>query len=126
MCRSPVAQLVEQAAVNRWVAGSSPARGASTRVEGRRLLPGFCPHPDRGRGADTHSNPAGDSSGARFAQATYCEGHRLPANLTKRSRTRRPLLSTGAVALRAWLEPRVQNIVVGSRGDEETPTVRRF
>lgn len=25
---SPVAQLVEQAAVNRWVAGSSPARGA--------------------------------------------------------------------------------------------------
>ena len=26
--RSPVAQLVEQAAVNRWVAGSSPARGA--------------------------------------------------------------------------------------------------
>lgn len=26
---SPVAQLVEQAAVNRWVAGSSPARGAN-------------------------------------------------------------------------------------------------
>ncbi len=26
---SPVAQLVEQAAVNRWVAGSSPARGAT-------------------------------------------------------------------------------------------------
>ena len=26
--RSPVAQSVEQAAVNRWVAGSSPARGA--------------------------------------------------------------------------------------------------
>jgi hypothetical protein len=25
---SPVAQSVEQAAVNRWVAGSSPARGA--------------------------------------------------------------------------------------------------
>src|SRR5579871_3430818 len=33
ICRSPVAQLVEQAAVNRWVAGSSPARGASTRAE---------------------------------------------------------------------------------------------
>src|SRR5690242_19355479 len=28
--RSPVAQLVEQAAVNRWVAGSSPARGAKS------------------------------------------------------------------------------------------------
>src|SRR5690242_16257052 len=27
--RSPVAQQVEQAAVNRWVAGSSPARGAN-------------------------------------------------------------------------------------------------
>jgi hypothetical protein len=26
---SPVAQSVEQAAVNRWVAGSSPARGAT-------------------------------------------------------------------------------------------------
>ena len=27
--RSPVAQQVEQAAVNRWVAGSNPARGAT-------------------------------------------------------------------------------------------------
>src|SRR4051794_38189784 len=35
MCRSPVAQLVEQAAVNRWVAGSSPARGANFRATGR-------------------------------------------------------------------------------------------
>src|SRR5690242_2422319 len=34
--RSPVAQLVEQAAVNRWVAGSSPARGA-------KLLKGLSP-----------------------------------------------------------------------------------
>ena len=32
--RSPVAQLVEQAAVNRWVAGSSPARGASFGAAG--------------------------------------------------------------------------------------------
>jgi hypothetical protein len=33
--RSPVAQLVEQAAVNRLVAGSSPARGATleTRLD---------------------------------------------------------------------------------------------
>ena len=44
-CRSPVAQLVEQAAVNRFVAGSSPARGASNYREtagpkdGERLGP---------------------------------------------------------------------------------------
>ena len=43
--RSPVAQLVEQAAVNRLVAGSSPARGAiqpffATRA--RRELPWAC------------------------------------------------------------------------------------
>jgi hypothetical protein len=30
---SPVAQLVEQAAVNRWVAGSSPARGAKLPID---------------------------------------------------------------------------------------------
>ena len=39
-CRfSPIAQLVEQAAVNRWVLGSSPSRGACRlrRVPGRDL-----------------------------------------------------------------------------------------
>jgi hypothetical protein len=35
---SPVAQLVEQAAVNRWVAGSSPARGANFLKSNRRAF----------------------------------------------------------------------------------------
>ena len=34
---SPVAQLAEQAAVNRWVVGSSPTRGASSN-KGNRML----------------------------------------------------------------------------------------
>ncbi len=41
--RSPVAQLVEQAAVNRLVAGSSPARGAT--VGGRRPAQTSLPNP---------------------------------------------------------------------------------
>ena len=35
---SPVAQQVEQAAVNRWVAGSSPARGATQNQRLRQYL----------------------------------------------------------------------------------------
>ncbi len=39
--RSPVAQLVEQAAVNRLVAGSSPARGAKSQKSCKRRFGGF-------------------------------------------------------------------------------------
>ena len=67
-CRSPVAQLVEQAAVNRWVAGSSPARGASTRTEADNL-PDLSPSSSKGgAGAVRHSTSAGDTTGAQFAR----------------------------------------------------------
>ena len=40
--RSPVAQLAEQVAVNHWVAGSSPARGAISCGNTFILLHDFC------------------------------------------------------------------------------------
>ena len=46
---SAIAQLVEQAAVNRWVAGSSPARGANLRICRAALAaPRGCRHEGRG------------------------------------------------------------------------------
>jgi hypothetical protein len=40
-CYSSVAQLVEQTTVNRWVAGSSPARGAILRLSRAPALARF-------------------------------------------------------------------------------------
>ena len=49
-CVSPVAQLVEQTTVNRWVASSSLARGAIPRPVSHTVFSGYLsPHgvPDR-------------------------------------------------------------------------------
>src|SRR4029078_2496157 len=82
MCRSPVAQLVEQAAVNRWVAGSSPARGAS--FTGSRPVGGAMLSRSIGQGP-SHQNreesaapyPSGDARGyiSTIVNRTSVKGH---------------------------------------------------
>src|SRR5690349_17876280 len=125
MCRSPVAQLVEQAAVNRWVAGSSPARGASTRAEDRRSCRASVSILiEDGTGADRHSRPAGDE----FWGATL-PGYPLPnssiaGNLAPPGQTRREVPADFPIPkglLYRWCGPdpaRASQVVVGSRGDE--------
>ena len=122
-CRSPVAQLVEQAAVNRWVAGSSPARGASTRAEAGQLAgPLSILFEGRSRCCQAFD------VGGRHDWGAILPGCSLPTSLTGDSPPPQPSTRNGAsgtcdrrraVPSLARSQPRSGNqIVVESRGDE--------